>query len=464
MFKEDYRKAMSFSVDRELIEKTARKMEQVAEKASAGEKRERIHFAFSGRVTAVLASVCLVAAVFAGYYFTDRGVFSKHSNEMFSMTAGDACPEPESGGAADDQELSNAPGLLGNSAQSDAAMDKSAGTSPVLPKIDCVMSSSGGMGFEGLMAYNVNEVIPTANPGTDAEPDLLPVYLYPASAVPSGIIQADEALTEADVTNAAKSIYAALGGDAQTTGEVTTDRIDEKETAVTGYSVGGVLVRTNGSVTVLFGGEKGLAEPAVTPSGSSPAEKLQNAAEYFYGEYQELFGYESPKFSLQSDYSFAGELNTRVMAYDAAGIQTEQIISYQFHNISFGIVPDEANPKKYRLTSLHYEIAYLGKELGEYPIITREEAEAELLKGNYLTTVPEDSAGKLTADSIKYQEIVYWNSPYLKYHQPMYRFLVELNPLDTVSMAAGLKTYGAYYVPAVSPEYLNEVPASQPFN
>ena len=41
---------------------------------------------------------------------------------------------------------------------------------------------------------------------------------------------------------------------------------------------------------------------------------------------------------------------------------------------------------------------------------------------------------------------------------PYYRFYVELPKIDGMSMAEGLKCYGAFYVPAVSGEYLVNFP------
>ena len=81
--------------------------------------------------------------------------------------------------------------------------------------------------------------------------------------------------------------------------------------------------------------------------------------------------------------------------------------------------------------------------MGDYPIISVKEAQALLCAGNYITTVPEEFPGE---EHIARVELIYRDS---------YRFYVEV---PDMARDNGLKTYGAYYVPAVSGEFLSELP------
>ncbi len=59
-------------------------------------------------------------------------------------------------------------------------------------------------------------------------------------------------------------------------------------------------------------------------------------------------------------------------------------------------------------------------------------------------------------ERLAYTELVYRVSSGVV--APYYRFLVEL---PTLEMENGLKTYGAYYVPAVESSYITDLPAAQ---
>ncbi len=84
----------------------------------------------------------------------------------------------------------------------------------------------------------------------------------------------------------------------------------------------------------------------------------------------------------------------------------------------------------------------LSQKMGNYPIITSKDAKNLLLNGNYITSVPYQLPGeKFVAKT----ELIYRTGTNEKYFMPYYRFYVELPEEER----DGLKTYGAYYVPAV---------------
>lgn len=107
------------------------------------------------------------------------------------------------------------------------------------------------------------------------------------------------------------------------------------------------------------------------------------------------------------------------------------------------------------------------EKMGDYPLLTEEEARDKLLEGEYLTTVPSEMPGE---DHIVMTELVYRGGVTEEYFIPWYRFWVELtssNSEGCVSETAeelGLRTFGAYYVPAVRDEYLAVKPQKLYFN
>ena len=88
----------------------------------------------------------------------------------------------------------------------------------------------------------------------------------------------------------------------------------------------------------------------------------------------------------------------------------------------------------------------LSEFFADYPIITWQQAQQMLCEGKYFTTVPEAMPG---ADYVKKVELIYREG--VDFLIPYYRFYVEVPSWERDN---GLKTYGAYYVPAVPEEYL----------
>ncbi|HSP46967.1 MAG TPA: hypothetical protein VLN47_02695, partial [Clostridiaceae bacterium] len=108
---------------------------------------------------------------------------------------------------------------------------------------------------------------------------------------------------------------------------------------------------------------------------------------------------------------------------------------------------------------IHLPGPYLFEKVQDYPIIGAEEAEAALLRGDFLTTVPYKET--ITAEDIASTRLVYHTSIFSEYFQPVYEFHVEL---ENDRQENGLITYGLYYVPALRPEYVEVILDNIPFN
>lgn len=91
-------------------------------------------------------------------------------------------------------------------------------------------------------------------------------------------------------------------------------------------------------------------------------------------------------------------------------------------------------------------------KVGDYPIIDSQQAKELLSKGNYITTAPYEMPGLEYVEKV---ELGYRAGEREAYFMPYYRFYVEL-PED--ERENGLKTYGAYYVPAVDGAYISNMP------
>ena len=93
--------------------------------------------------------------------------------------------------------------------------------------------------------------------------------------------------------------------------------------------------------------------------------------------------------------------------------------------------------------------------IGDYPLISEEEATKRLLDGYYLTTIPDEYLGTdgITEHKILSCELTYRGTNTDPYDLPYYCFYVHLE--NEERQANGLETYGEYWVPAVHPDYLD---------
>lgn len=143
------------------------------------------------------------------------------------------------------------------------------------------------------------------------------------------------------------------------------------------------------------------------------------------------------------DYDFELNQNYQIMFYEGIGSLEEQIISYNLKSVRFTCNSDGA------LWLVSIGQTELSEKVGDYPIISAEDARQCLVDGKYITDVPYELPGK---SYIQKTELVYRAGEFAEYCMPYYLFYVEL-PQER---HGELKTYGAYYVPAVDPTFISE--------
>ena len=179
----------------------------------------------------------------------------------------------------------------------------------------------------------------------------------------------------------------------------------------------------------------------------STYEEIEAAAEYLRTQYGELLGMEEPRLNLYGgDYDIYGRQLYRLEFFEGAGSDLDRILHYNFTPVAFYC--DDAGG----LFLVRIWQPDLSQKMGDYPIITADQARELLLEGHYITTVPYEMPGR---EYIRKVELVYRTGTQEEYYMPYYRFYAEL-PQE--KRENGLNTYGAYYVPAVSGEYLTGMP------
>lgn len=343
-------------------------------------------------------------------------------------------------------------------------------TTATLPMLTLGEDDSMGMGFEGYMAYDISELT-SGNPWTEeAHLTTLPVFENP-------FIYDEQTcnVTNADIRvlkDRLKETAARLGMDTDNVPILdSNDRLSEQQKQnmkekikvmeAEGYvfpegafdpsyyymESGGIRVEMDLSLNtaVYFEPAVSLPEEYNFTHYASYDDKL-HAAEYLLEEYRGLIAMENPVISISGgDYNIYGERSFNISFYDGSGSLTQQILSYNFDSVFFACDDDG----KLFLARLQPQ-----KELsrtGDYPVISVKEAKSLLLEGKYVTTCTEPVENE---EYILKAELVY-RTGWLPYYIPYYRFYVELPDMEREN---GLKTYGAYYVPAVEQQYISDMP------
>lgn len=207
---------------------------------------------------------------------------------------------------------------------------------------------------------------------------------------------------------------------------------------------GKIEVDASGTVTIQF--DKAPAFSDEYNMNTNPEETLLHSAEMFKG----LLKFEKPSIAVQESYNNLGELTRKYKVYDSAGDITEQLLNFTCEYAEF-IFDSDGYMTKLRI----YNNLSIAEELGHYPTISSEEAKALLIDGKYYSSYMENSfPGE---EYIARVELSYRTSHLEKIWVPYYKFYVELPEKEKED---GLKTYAAYYVPAIDPEYIVSYPPS----
>lgn len=325
---------------------------------------------------------------------------------------------------------------------------------------------NGAMGFEGYMAYDISELV-SANPWReDAAITTLPVYKNPITyneqlnASGADFDKMRELLIEIAGRMGVDTNEVTVTVDAPD--EATTQEIAEKlqgvgDTVSDGYfdpsislmiETEGMQIKIDQNMTVEIRFDPAVSLPSEYHfTDHASYEDISDVAEYLKTEYKDLIGFDDPQINIYGgDYNIYSEQGYDIEFFDANGGDTEQIINYNFNRVAFYC---DYEGKLFLARVFRPDLSEL---VGDYPIITPEEAAELLSNGSYVTSVPYEMPGM---EYVKKVELVYRTGIMEEYYMPYYRFYIEL---PEVERDGEMKTYGAYYVPAVSGEYISDIP------
>ena len=330
---------------------------------------------------------------------------------------------------------------------------------PILSVSDEVFGENLLGGYEGYMAYDISELV-NANPWNEnLELPTLPVYKNPLTydetkGITTGasfdemqevlLEMADRLGVEAEWMTVVEErpyeeIQHKIGDESE--------RVFEPINLITETDGIRISVGRTLHVTISFEPAISLPDEYKFTHYESSYEDMCAVAEYLKKEYENIIAMDAPETNISGgDYTFDAQQTYDIDFFDMSGTDVEKIVNYNFNRASFSC-NDEG--QLYRISISQPD---LSKKVGDYPIITSKQARKLLSEGNYLTTVPYEIPGLAY---VKKVELVYLGGGKTECYMPYYRFYVELLEAEREN---GLKTYGAYYVPAVEETYLSNMP------
>ena len=340
---------------------------------------------------------------------------------------------------------------------------KQSGDFPELPMLT-ISEDTGAYGFEGYMAYDISE-LQNGNPWSASDTiKTLPVFQNPASYDSAG--RAIKGLSADEMIQKAKDTASVMGLTVDSIRirptEEELQREQEKIRSVPGnedYEPNAtpheavaqcgdrtIKVEANGQVRIFF--ENGVQLPdeyrfTYYDTGEQQAKEVM---QHLLEKYAPIVDMRSPALDLFGDYDIDAQRSFEYDAYENSGSLTERILGYNFNWVSFAPNDDGM------LWIIDRYSADLSQKIGDYPIITAQEARELLLQKHYITTVPEELPDE---EYIAGVELIYRAGRHDEVFMPYYRFLVEM---PTMQRDNGLKTFGAFYVPAVEEQYLSNMP------
>ena len=334
-----------------------------------------------------------------------------------------------------------------------------------LPMLTVQSSFVGGYGYEGYMAYDISELV-NANPWNEkVRLSTLPVYRnavsYDAYHIPVGT---DWEAMETLLLDVAEGLGMETGNL-----EITDDAPDEEtqkiirekfesvgDTVPEGYfnpsqleaEENGIKIKVDTTLTATVSFDPPVSLPEEYHfSYSSSYQEMEDAAGYLKKAYAGLLNMKKPQLNITGgDYTYSGEQSYDIRFFDKSGGVEKQIIQYNFYSTAF-YCNDEG-----KLFLARVFRPDLSDKVGDYPVITSQEALELLGEGKYITTVPAEMPG---LEYVVKTELIYRKGQGDAYYIPWYRFYVEL---PDMALENGLRDYGAYYVPAVEESYISDMP------
>lgn len=332
-----------------------------------------------------------------------------------------------------------------------------------LPKLKIANNAGDGFGFAGVMAYRIEE-LEEDNPWKEENKiNSLPLFTNKYSFKKGTFIVTGYTIDEMkrDLSDIVKKYGLDFDKDKiriSRYNEVGEEKIPQKDIENLAESISYeskdyiFQVDQSGRIRVKFKQVQFLGDFKAKKDESSE-EILRQMGEAFIRDYPNCINFENPKIRIvNKDYGYEGERSLLLEIYKGRKEDKEEFLQYHL-GPSIRIYFEKDNS----VYAIDYFNNRIGEKLGDYPLISPQEAREKMKDGAFVTSVPYPFPGE---DKIAKIELVYWTSPLEPYLIPYYKVYVELEEED-LELENGLKTFGLYYVPAVENKYIENIPTYQ---
>jgi len=316
----------------------------------------------------------------------------------------------------------------------------------------------GDYGFEGYMAYDINE-LKSGNPWTENdELKTLPVFKnqskYSGKGYWTGGLSEKQMIQKVKKTASVmglnidkiENIYSKINAE-----DFYENYVPHLEGIIATCGDITIEARINGYTIISFQNEISLPDEYVFTFNDITEKQATKTMNYLLDKYKHLTNFKLPALTLLGDYTIDEKRLFSYSAYDNSGTLIERMLNYNFSQVYFNAnaYDEESEGKLQSIWLLSNDIL---EKLGDYPIITAQKARSLLLQKKYITSVPEELPDEKHIAKV---ELMYRNDGFDEIYMPYYRFYIELS---TMQQDNGLKTYGAFYVPAVDEKYIANMP------
>lgn len=213
-----------------------------------------------------------------------------------------------------------------------------------------------------------------------------------------------------------------------------------------------IRIYGNGEISIFFHEAVALSNEYQFSDENTYAEAVK-LTQYLTEKYKELLCFEQTEEECAISYDLTGNRTLFYSAYNVKSEEPDSLTEYCFHNVSF--YGDE-----HGLMVMHYGDVRLASEyLGDYRVVSEEEARKRLEEGQYFSIYSELDAigGGFSDENIRLVELTYLTGSNCRYYQPYYCFYVE-----SESYVEGISNYGLFFVPALTDADLEQFPEVYP--
>lgn len=310
----------------------------------------------------------------------------------------------------------------------------------------------GGMGFEGYELYDASELIHNNPYDVNKGTKTLPVYQNLNISGRFGMYEIARYTRKEEIE--ILEHYASV----MNIKEYRIDELEEETLLIS--DICDIRIYSKDGIIIEFS-EKAIDDNMLVYTKDDTKKDVIERIEQLikHPRLKEVFDFSQANIDVQRRYGFYDIDQTyrpswEIKVSNGKGSQTNKLVNNQLNAIDISASEDGY------LSKIAIEFKNTKQKIGNYPIISLEEAKQQLIKGHYITS----SWFQGDIEHISYVEMVYFKNNSLDYFMPFYKFYMPLKDQDMVIKHDDrLVTYVAYYVPAIHSDYLGGISLKQPF-